>query len=256
MRQAETRCSCGTTPRGNQSQAQTAAEGGAGRRSAKNAARPLNQSREAHLAAWPLHSPEGGQSAAVFAADWPHEGDWPAPMRASGDGWGTPLARVGISVGVRVGISVGISVGGRRPDEGRVSWARRWAGQGCGACQRSSTRRRRVPPLTTTSGRPAWVPARLSSTNGCTASTYAVAGSRTFALDSRASCPSRTTRPRAIRRQPSRGEEGSSPRTPLLDTSGTSRGDERSGRTPSRWVRVTIRWAHERRARVGWFVTR
>src|SRR5215211_2620917 len=35
---------------------------------------PLNQSREAHLAARPLHSPEGGQSAAVFAADWPHEG--------------------------------------------------------------------------------------------------------------------------------------------------------------------------------------
>ena len=51
-----------------------AAEGGADRRSAKNADRPLNQSREAHLAAWPLHSPEGGQSAAVFAADWPHEG--------------------------------------------------------------------------------------------------------------------------------------------------------------------------------------
>ena len=36
---------------------------------------PLNQPREAHLAAWPLHSPEGGQSAAVLAADWPHEGD-------------------------------------------------------------------------------------------------------------------------------------------------------------------------------------
>ena len=35
---------------------------------------PLNQSREAHLAARPLHSPEGGQSAAGFAADWPPEG--------------------------------------------------------------------------------------------------------------------------------------------------------------------------------------
>jgi hypothetical protein len=34
----------------------------------------MNQSREALLAAWPLHSPEGGQSAAVFAADWPPEG--------------------------------------------------------------------------------------------------------------------------------------------------------------------------------------
>jgi hypothetical protein len=51
-----------------------AAAGGADRRSAKNADRPLNQSREALLAAWPLHSPEGGQSAAVVAADWPHEG--------------------------------------------------------------------------------------------------------------------------------------------------------------------------------------
>jgi hypothetical protein len=36
---------------------------------------PVNQSREAHLAARPLHSPEGGQSAAVFAADWPPSGD-------------------------------------------------------------------------------------------------------------------------------------------------------------------------------------
>ena len=32
---------------------------------------PVNQSREAHLAARPLHSPKGGQSAAVCAADWP-----------------------------------------------------------------------------------------------------------------------------------------------------------------------------------------
>jgi hypothetical protein len=37
-----------------------AAAGGAGRRSAKNAAWPLNQSREAHHSAWPLHSPVGG----------------------------------------------------------------------------------------------------------------------------------------------------------------------------------------------------
>src|SRR5829696_5587455 len=36
-----------------------AAAGGAGRRSAKNADRPINQSREAHHPAWPLHSPEG-----------------------------------------------------------------------------------------------------------------------------------------------------------------------------------------------------
>jgi hypothetical protein len=42
-------------------QAETAAAGGTDRRSAKNAARPINQSREAHLAACPLHSPAGGQ---------------------------------------------------------------------------------------------------------------------------------------------------------------------------------------------------
>jgi hypothetical protein len=43
-------------------QAQIAAAGGADRRSANNAARPMHQSREAHLAAWPHHSPEGGHN--------------------------------------------------------------------------------------------------------------------------------------------------------------------------------------------------
>jgi hypothetical protein len=42
-------------------QAQIAAEGGAGRRSAKIAAAPLNQSREVHHTGRPLHSPEGGR---------------------------------------------------------------------------------------------------------------------------------------------------------------------------------------------------
>ena len=41
-------------------QAQIAAGGGAGRRSAKIAAAPLDQSCEAHRSARPLHSPEGG----------------------------------------------------------------------------------------------------------------------------------------------------------------------------------------------------
>jgi hypothetical protein len=41
-------------------QADIAAAGGAGRRSAKIADAPMNQSREAHLPARPLHSPEGG----------------------------------------------------------------------------------------------------------------------------------------------------------------------------------------------------
>jgi hypothetical protein len=40
-------------------QAEIAAEGGAGQRSAKIADAPMNQSREAHLAARPLHSPKG-----------------------------------------------------------------------------------------------------------------------------------------------------------------------------------------------------
>ena len=34
----------------------------------------MDQSREALFAARPLRSPEGGQSAAYTAADWPHEG--------------------------------------------------------------------------------------------------------------------------------------------------------------------------------------
>jgi hypothetical protein len=72
-----------------------AAAGGADRRSAKNAARPINQSREAHLAAWPLTPPEGGQSAAVFAADWPHEGGmtWTDALEHRGQGYATPARR-------------------------------------------------------------------------------------------------------------------------------------------------------------------
>jgi hypothetical protein len=42
-----------------------AAAGGAGRRSAKNADAPINQSREAHLPARPLRSPEGAMRRAV-----------------------------------------------------------------------------------------------------------------------------------------------------------------------------------------------
>jgi hypothetical protein len=42
------------------SQAEIAAAGGAGRRSAKNADAPINQSREVPHSTRPLHSPEGG----------------------------------------------------------------------------------------------------------------------------------------------------------------------------------------------------
>jgi hypothetical protein len=55
-------------------QAEITAVGGADRRSAQGADAPMNQSREAHRSARPLHSPEGGQSAAGFAADWPPDG--------------------------------------------------------------------------------------------------------------------------------------------------------------------------------------
>ncbi len=52
--------SCSITLSDNQGRLETAAEGGAGRRHAKNAAAPMDQSREAHHSARPLHSPEGG----------------------------------------------------------------------------------------------------------------------------------------------------------------------------------------------------
>jgi hypothetical protein len=46
-------------PLGGDAVGSDAATGGADRRSAKNAAAPKDQSREAHHSAWPLHSPEG-----------------------------------------------------------------------------------------------------------------------------------------------------------------------------------------------------
>jgi hypothetical protein len=46
--------------RGNQGRLGLPPEAARDRRSAKNADRPMHQSREAHLPARPLHSPEGG----------------------------------------------------------------------------------------------------------------------------------------------------------------------------------------------------
>jgi hypothetical protein len=104
----------------------------------KIAAVPLNQSREAHLAARPLHSPEGGQSAAVFAADWPPEGN---------------LTSSNIGKRGRVGPAIGGGGNARGNDGGNAigfqsPQATQAGGKsgGCGACQRSSTRRRRVHP--------------------------------------------------------------------------------------------------------------
>ncbi len=53
---------CETTRRGNQGRLETAAAGGVGRRHAKIAAAPMDQSREAHRSARPHHSPKGAIS--------------------------------------------------------------------------------------------------------------------------------------------------------------------------------------------------
>jgi hypothetical protein len=110
--------------------AEIAAEGGADRRSAKNADAPMNQSREAHHSARPHHSPRGG----LTSSD-------PASRQRGG----TRVA----GVWTRVGTSVPTSVGSRALAMAVLGWDR----QGCGACQRSSTRRRRVPLPATERGR-------------------------------------------------------------------------------------------------------
>jgi hypothetical protein len=48
----------------------------------------------------------------------------------------------------RKGLTQGVAVGVVAPELGRVRPVARRAGQGCGACQRSSTRRRRPSPAT------------------------------------------------------------------------------------------------------------
>ena len=51
---------CPCHPAWQPGQAETAAEGGADRSSAKNEARLMHQSCEAHRSVWPLHFPVGG----------------------------------------------------------------------------------------------------------------------------------------------------------------------------------------------------
>ena len=77
----------------------------------------MNQSREAHHSAWPHHSPEGGQSAAVLRPTGPtrgHDQHDPAPGR-----WGTQVGGVGASVPISVGVD-GLGHGGTRPGPGRA----------------------------------------------------------------------------------------------------------------------------------------
>ena len=66
---------CRITLRDDQVRLRLPPGGGAGRRHAKNAARPMNQSREAHHAARPHHSPEGGHE--------PHASGGPAATPGS-----------------------------------------------------------------------------------------------------------------------------------------------------------------------------
>ena len=90
-------------------------------------------------------SPKGGQSPAVFAGDWP-----PAGALACGDAdaegeAGYAIACGGIDMGVDEGIDMGVAVPFEALESGRVRSSSRWVGLGCGACQRSSKRRRRLP---------------------------------------------------------------------------------------------------------------
>jgi hypothetical protein len=69
---------------------------------------PIDQSREALLAARPLHSPEGGQSAAVFAADWPPEGDLTSSNAAKRGGVGPAIWGGGNARGITGGNARGV----------------------------------------------------------------------------------------------------------------------------------------------------
>ena len=86
-------------------------------------------------AAAPL--PRGGLVGRGFCGRLAPRGGMTSGDPASRRGRGTRVAGVGSSVGFRVGSSVGLRASATVAP-GRVR-------QGCGACQRSSTRRRRVP---------------------------------------------------------------------------------------------------------------
>jgi len=89
--------------------------------------------RRADLAAASSRDPKG-QSPAVFAGDWPPAGD-----ATSGDA--TLQGKTGPPPGARLWRSFGVRLAGAGVEPGEAELAVR--GQGCGACQRSSKRRRR-----------------------------------------------------------------------------------------------------------------
>jgi len=115
-----------------------AAGGGAGRRSAEIAAGPDGSiARSAPLgAAAPL--PRGGLVGRGFCGRLAPRGGTASGDAAAQTLRGTQVACVGPSVGFGVGSSVGSPTASATVGQGRDR-------QGCGACQRSSTRRRRVP---------------------------------------------------------------------------------------------------------------
>jgi hypothetical protein len=123
---------------------------GADRRSAKNADAPMDQSREAHLAERSLHSPEGSQSAAGCAADWPPSGAATRADTAMMEGRGTRPLRAGCPGSLalrgprparrgRELEPVGDGLGRLRPPAGRQSGAR--------SGRRSLTAAPAAPPL-------------------------------------------------------------------------------------------------------------
>jgi len=144
----------------------------------------MDQSREAHCSARPLHSPEGGQSAAVFAADWPPSGALSCTDARKRGSVGYAICGAGNDVKVDVGNDVG-SLATSGPGA-RASPVR-------GAGLRSLPAKQHAPKARPTTDHAEWpagvVPGRPSSTNGLAAWNCAVTGCRTFALDRRASLP-------------------------------------------------------------------
>jgi hypothetical protein len=119
------------------------------------------------------------------------------------------VACVESSVEFRVGSSIGVTAPGGRPGMAR----RPVGGQGCGACQRSSTRRRRVPPSNHRGWPAGVVPGRPSSTNGCAAGPALRRDAGHSRLTAGHPCPTCTTSLGAIHVASTPGE-GPPPGTP------------------------------------------
>ena len=118
-RRTGTARSCPSTLGGDQGRLEIAAAGGADRRSAKNAARPMNQTREAHLAARPLQPPSGAYPAGT--------------AHPTGEGYAGSRRRVPRRVQRR-----GSGLGEDCPAAGTA--------RGCGACREAARAESACPP--------------------------------------------------------------------------------------------------------------